>query len=561
MRVQSEQTYGLRQPDFKGSRTWAYALTDVSRANVQALVTDPAAEDTHNINRIKFRPGLFTPRLPYQIARPWIPASVNLLSVLLLVGGTLVCGLALAEFAAPPALLARPRLALQSAVLAPHTTAWALARRLTHAMSDRIPAGSAESAALFRIVFGVALLALLLDAPTLGVWAAAPENVLSAPHRALLGIFVQAPWVARGIAPWLVWWGVMFVVGLLTRTAFAMLTAGAFAWALLYTTRAGHHTVCALLLALLFLQGSRWGDAWSVDAWRRGRVGLRRATPQQYGYTIWLPSFVLGLAFAAAAAAKLREGGLGWILNGTAKYHFVSDSRQALVDWGLHLGQHPWMAVVFSFAAIAIEGLVIVGVVSRAYRYRFAAGAASLSLLVGFALFQGLFWPAWWILLLSFLPWHLVGRNSATAPGTSGAPVSRPVVAAAMALVALQLVVTSLKLEVTPLLSTYDMYSTTYESPEDYERKAGSTYWIVASLDGGGVDECVVSRNTAESLSRALDGDVTSTPAVNVLEACFGTGTRVQTIAVEGRRSKVDWNKWPPGEVVHQPMAGPVDLP
>ena len=31
-----------------------------------------------------------------------------------------------------------------------------------------------------------------------------------------------------------------------------------------------------------------------------------------------------------------------------------------------------------------------------------------LSLLVGFEVFQGLWWPAWWILLLSFLPWHLL---------------------------------------------------------------------------------------------------------------------------------------------------------
>ena len=47
------------------STTDVYALTDLSRTNVQALVEDPAVEDTRYIHRTKFRPGLFTPRLPY----------------------------------------------------------------------------------------------------------------------------------------------------------------------------------------------------------------------------------------------------------------------------------------------------------------------------------------------------------------------------------------------------------------------------------------------------------------------------------------------------------------
>jgi hypothetical protein len=37
---------------FIGTRTWQYALEDTSEANVRSLVTDPAVEDTANINRV-----------------------------------------------------------------------------------------------------------------------------------------------------------------------------------------------------------------------------------------------------------------------------------------------------------------------------------------------------------------------------------------------------------------------------------------------------------------------------------------------------------------------------
>ena len=92
---------------------------------------------------------------------------------------------------------------------------------------------------------------------------------------------------------------------------------------------------------------------------------VQRGTPKEYGYTVWVPGLVLGVVFAAAAVAKLRDAGVAWILNGTVKYHFLSDSVQAMVDWGLWIGRHHWLSVLLSFGAIAIETLVIVGVAAR----------------------------------------------------------------------------------------------------------------------------------------------------------------------------------------------------
>src|SRR5688572_2555403 len=57
--VIARQAAELRYRLFEGremdGRTWAYLLKDTSYENVQALVRDPAVEDTANINRAAFR--------------------------------------------------------------------------------------------------------------------------------------------------------------------------------------------------------------------------------------------------------------------------------------------------------------------------------------------------------------------------------------------------------------------------------------------------------------------------------------------------------------------------
>src|SRR6185436_14283803 len=109
------------------------------------------------------------------------------------------------------------------------------------------PDVSAESAGLFRILFGTAVVIFLIGHPVSGSWAVAPDNVITGLQPAALELFVRAPWIAGWIRPWLVCWGALFIAGAMTRTSFAMLSAGALAWAVLETTRVTHHTVAALL--------------------------------------------------------------------------------------------------------------------------------------------------------------------------------------------------------------------------------------------------------------------------------------------------------------------------
>ncbi len=511
-RQRLERRFGLADGEPREGTTWGYALVDPSRANIRALVEDPAAADTHQLHRTAFRVGYFAQRLPYRGPDAWIAVALERVALAALFLGALVLALSRIERVAPGLI-----------------AAW---------IRRRIPAASPEAAALFRIVFGSALVLFLLRRPVLAAWAADPSNAISDAHRALLQVFRAAPWLAEWLAPWIAVWGVLFIAGARARLAFGMLTLGAFLWALLYTTQTTYHTVSALLVTLLCLQWGRWSDAWSVDAWRQ-----RTATagnPQEYGYTVWAPGLVLGIVYLAAALAKLRDGGLAWILNGTVKYHFLSDSPQAMVDWGLQLGRHHAIAVFLSFGAIAVEALVIAGVLSRTYRYRALAGVGALCLLSGFSLLQGLFWPGWWLLLLSFLPWHLVPSR----PGAQAARLRPAPVTVVVALIAAQFVISLLRLEVSPLISAYDMYATTYASPAEYEQKAGEEYWIVAADDRAARHECRVSRTDVDVLGRAAAGGGDRERALEVVRRCVEPLARLETVSVEARRARVDWDAW-----------------
>src|SRR5262245_16081353 len=499
-----EQQYHLTYGQRTEGRTFSYDLTDLSRNNIRAMVLDPNVEDTHYIHRTAYRIWRFAPRSQYHDGGekwgPLLEATVVALGLIAAIAFVLAVG----ERVLPPRLAAR--IPLRKQFIHPRDAVASLLQSIV----GRIPAGSAEQVAVLRIVLGVALLALFLQQRVGPAFVFQSANVLTSLHQWLLEPFVRAPNLTQWILPWLLAWSVLFIAGATSRFSYLMLTFGAFAWATVLTTRLGYHMVSALLVALLCLIPSRWGDAWSVDAWwrrRQSRLPARTGGPREYGYTIWMPGVVVGVIFAAAAVAKLHESGIAWILNGTVKYHFLSDAASAPLDWGLRVGLYPKLAVALSFGAILIESTIVFGAFSRRYVYRAAAGLAGVALLGGFALFQGLFWPAWWLLLVSFLPWHWLVRHSTPVQSTSASftpNVARlrlqPLIV--IVFVAQQLLVSGLSLEAGPALSTYGMYSNTYDSPEAYESQSTTSYWLI-SADGR---QCNVSEDAARAVASARSG-------------------------------------------------------
>jgi hypothetical protein len=326
-----------------------------------------------------------------------------------------------------------------------------------------IPVASPEAAGAFRMAFGACALAIAAREP---VEFAALE---ASAARAL----AEYGWLEGVLRPWLVGSGVLFIAGVATRLSYLAFTAAFLTWAAVTTLAGGSHATAALALALVALLPSRWGDGWSVDAWLR-----RRPVPAPgriYGFSIWAPGFVLGVAFAAAAWSKIK-GGTVWIANGTVKYHFLTDANDAYLDWGVRLTRdNQALAIAASAAVVIVEALLITAVFSRSRTHKTLIAMAAAMLFAGFVLFQGVVWPAWWVLFLSFLPWEdlrpgPVSGNVGGIAGPAAAPrASALQLAFVLAVLLQQIYVSAVSLEVPPLLSAYDMYSASYDSMEEYE--------------------------------------------------------------------------------------------
>jgi hypothetical protein len=441
--------------------TFRYLLLDSSTDAIQALVTDPSTADTHYIDR-----GAFTADAQ-QAVFEWADGRVGRVGRLLrplaigLVWLLGVYGMASAATAAllivRPAAVSRLPETIRVSMLRPMTATHRAWRGIVAFLQRGIPIASAEAAGAFRIPFGLGALAVTMIDPVRAEDAT----------KALTPLLAHYPWLGiTALRPWLVVTGLLFVAGVLTRFTYAAFVLGFLTWATIAALDGGSHATSALAMALVMLLPSRWGDAVSVDGWLRRRLP-RREPGRLYGYSIWAPGFVLGVAFAAAAWSKVKAGP-GWIANGTVKYHFLSDADRALVDWGVRL---TWdssrLAVAASAAVVVMEALLITAAFSRSRPHRVALAAGAAMLFLGFLLFQGVGWPGWWLLFLSFLPWDRIGRRVAPS-NRSPAGASAWQLAIITAMLLQQIYVSAVSIEKPPLLSAYDMYSASYESMDDY---------------------------------------------------------------------------------------------
>ena len=354
-----------------------------------------------------------------------------------------------------------------------------------------IPRLSASTVGAVRIAFAASLvwallytgpvepgfpLALHRDAGPLANWSwlhalAAHDRATIWIHGALIGAVA------------------VFGAGMCSRVAVVAVAALTLLQTLVLLQRQSTHDWGLPLVTLFLLTIVPWGDGLSVDAaWRRYR---RRPQPAramtEYGLAVWIPGFALGVAFLAAAFAKLDSSGIAWITGGAARYHFVTDAGQARVDWGLDVAANLWLAQLASLGAVLVEALFILNIVARGWASRLLFGIVATGLLAGFLLFQGVFWSMWWVLLLAFLPWDLVARKTAKVPPRDAGHRPREVpvdrhpgntrsewlrswqIAVLSAFALQQVVFSGIRLEMEPLVSDYGMYSWTYGSTQEFD--------------------------------------------------------------------------------------------
>jgi len=232
-------------------------------------------------------------------------------------------------------------------------------------------------------------------------------------HATVAPVFYEPTWLGFPIAPagwlramhrlWLVALA-LAAVGLFTRAAtFVAFVSGTY----LLGVEAGFgrfHTGPAVAIALGAFAASRAGDAFSLDALRRGSPPP--APDGEYLWPLRAIELTLATAFFAAGVAKLRHGGLEWITSDNLRLHLLDRSYLVIPSGSLGLGlaQSPFLCKVVAAGTVATELLYPMALFSR--RARPAVVTASLLTLGGFAIFFG---PRFWtfaVLSLVWVPWE-----------------------------------------------------------------------------------------------------------------------------------------------------------
>src|SRR5688572_19897063 len=382
-----ESRFQLADGEHLDGTTWRYDLINPDTGNIRALITDPHVADTHGLDRSTYALSASAARTNrrqrFGDAGIAIVDAADRLAMALVALNVIVVALPAVRRIPLAPLIANGRTVLAT---------------ILRFLQRGIPEIDAGTAGIFRMVFGVLLMLFFWSRSVDASWLAATFDleIEGALHAAVIDWLRAHPAIVNLITPWLLVTGAAFTIGLFTRTTYALFVAGVMVWAYVAISLDSTHPHGALMLALVALLPSKWGDALSVDSWRHGpEAPLARG--RHYGYSVWVPGLVFGVGYAAAAWAKMAHGPR-WILNGTVKYHFITDSNIAPFDWGLQLASYPRLAIAASFFAVATEALLITAAFTRNETYRALVGLAAFGLLSGFWVFMGHFWPGWWIL-------------------------------------------------------------------------------------------------------------------------------------------------------------------
>lgn len=402
-----------------------------------------------------------------------------------------------------------------------------------------VPELSAKALGALRLVLGAMLWWLIhRDAPaTLPLayhrnYSPLAANSLVHALAANEAVWQGVLWVSELAA-------VLFAIGLFARPAYLVMVGGLLLTRLAWLHSSSMHSWICPMSILLALVVVPWGQGNGFDRWRHTRQGrvLPDASPA-YGFAIWAPGVILGMAFAAAAYSKLYESGLAWVTTGAVAYHFVEDAANAPVTWGLWIAAHRPVAVIFSAMAITVELAVLPLALTGRPWLRLIAGTLAASMFAGFYLFQGVVWRPWIIWLVTFLPW--AGWRPTYAPL---ATASRHV-AVIGTLAAVQLFAAATRMEIEPLMSPYPMYAGTYTSPADYDAKRRRKYQRVQAVIAGtqveitgGQSDMVIA--AADAITDSLP--VGAEPAATVQALCRTADPPPAALMVHIERTALDW--------------------
>lgn len=229
-------------------------------------------------------------------------------------------------------------------------------------------------------------LAALLDGPVPG--AVVDVTVVA---TLVAGFGFLAGWRFRVVGP-------LFAIGMLALGSYRG------SWGQLL------HFENLMVMYLLIVAFSPSADAWSLDARRRPR---RRPPSTRYGWPIALASLVLVVTYVIAGLAKLRYGGIDWVIGDTLRNHvayaaarleLLGGSPSPLAGWAV---QNEWLWPMAAAATIVIELAAPIALVGG--RVRNAWVLATWSMHAAILAFMLILFPVP-LFLVAFAPLYRIER-------------------------------------------------------------------------------------------------------------------------------------------------------
>lgn len=418
-------------------------------------------------------------------------------------------------------------------------------------VSNGVPRLSNEAASIYRICLGFALLYAFHRRLT----PIDNSTLVTIPRGYGLGSFAYLHWLSVNLSVQQYLFQIakfalyLFILGVLPSISFTVAALCALQIVGVQLTRAGQHVWGAPMVVLLGLCFATWGDRYGIAQFfyrrRCHETNGQRPSLGGYGFAVWWPSLVIGVAYLCAAIAKLRLSGFEWITGGAVKYHFVEDFQGAPVNWGLMIADWPTLAVLLSLGAVLAEGSFILVNLTARPMIRLAFGLVGLSLHFGFWLFQGVVWIPWLVLYVCFLPWEqihaaglrckralprMLGAITPAPPQVYPAPSLKPAHWIAVAtLLSAQTYACYHRFEFEPFVSDYPMYSNTSHSWEEFIQERLWTRFQRYHF------EVVQPNGTAVDVTPAMErmGEQTSNVLVDTFRKRAQTGTTAELPPVE----------------------------
>jgi hypothetical protein len=206
---------------------------------------------------------------------------------------------------------------------------------------------------------------------------------------------------------------VLGALGLWRPVSLGVATAlGAYVLGLTGSFGKANYDIGMPVILLFVFWVARSTDALSLDALIARRRGTPPPSPSgEYTWPLATGRVLLALAFFAAGVAKLRHGGVDWIMTDNLRWLFIGQQYTHVppLNWAVYLADFPRLCRLLAGGTMALELSYPLALFAPRLRPWLVVGALGLQL--GIHLFMGVNYLAFMVANVVWVDWSRVGNS------------------------------------------------------------------------------------------------------------------------------------------------------